>query len=341
MLPLGLHSLGWNDPDPLAKIDLIPIRVEHLSRSGSSQDQKFESPCCDSWTFMKFGHEPLDTIEWQGGMMAARRFPPSRQELVQMTSPTRRIFAFTQTVCLGSIKYVLDASSEPVGSLGNPTPMWPQYFENVIGLNFVQQQRPDRRGIDGQRHFPLVDVLRVFPGRRHRLYETIGIFAKGDVPVCLRSFSFGVFTLADHGAILGCLLPRLGQGQGPGTSEAQLLLGTAPGVSEQPAAASGIDKQEQAAAVGVAAWLLDTGNSSGGEAIQGMTGHDLELLFKTPSRHGSKLGVVCRPRIGTLFGTLFCGALKGSGSRLPETPKSCNRQKLNDFLDVLRRCEPA
>src|ERR1700730_14663817 len=93
MLLCRLHTASWNRPELLFKIDLVSDCAQDLARPAGRQDREFQRACRHGRPRPQFEHERRDVVISKGRMVAPRQAPTLGQELIEVTSPTRRILA--------------------------------------------------------------------------------------------------------------------------------------------------------------------------------------------------------------------------------------------------------
>src|SRR6516225_4119579 len=111
-------------------------------------------------------------------MMAAREPLALGQELIQVSTPPRRVLAASQPMGVGCVKDPLDAATKAGCGFWFGIPQRLEDREHIIGTDFVYGQMAQRSRIALQCHLPLCSVLLVAPRRAHGLDNPVGTVAK-------------------------------------------------------------------------------------------------------------------------------------------------------------------
>ena len=115
---LGLHPRGGNGPDLCVEVDLAPGCADYLSRAGRRQDRKFKRSGSGSFLLPQPGYEaPNFEIGQRSVMFHAAYLRQGRQELIEVATPARGIFAIAIATHRGPIQYLFHSLAHTVSSL--------------------------------------------------------------------------------------------------------------------------------------------------------------------------------------------------------------------------------
>lgn len=196
--------------------------------------------------------------------------------MVQLATPTRRIFTSVQPFHFGCIKNLFQSHPDAARCFGPRLPARLQNSQNVINLNFGNRTRPDLLAIAvTQGHAPLRDVLGIAPpgfvildvGVREVAEPDRRDFARGLFPPL---FGFGVDAIDQQLAGSRGLLAGFRQRDGCSRPKAKLsVFPRTNRVKEGPSlCASRRNPQVQVASIGISPRMLETCDRPCGEQMK-------------------------------------------------------------------------
>lgn len=189
----GFRSLWGNDPELRQKVEFGPSGADRLARARGGQDREFERPSRCPALVPQGGHEARHLRVGRGVVMLhAGDLAARREQLVEVTSPTRRVIAGPMSADGRPAQDRFDAPARPIRGLRLFLPNGLQNLQDERGIDRVdgkvvycgRQGRilplPAPRLIKGGDS--LVAVFRVPPAGPVRLDVTIRALLERDRP---------------------------------------------------------------------------------------------------------------------------------------------------------------